>query len=218
MDEKKYYHSRYLVEISKQGYHKAKIDFFIHHLGSIENTKNKIEILDIASNDGLLAIQYSKYGNVTANEINEEGVFLCKEKGLKCLNGDFFDISEDYNGKFDVVIAGDIIEHIFDTDAFLEKVYLLLKKGGVLLLTTPNLASLGRRIMLLFGYNPFIEFSTKLPFEKYNVGHIRYYTKDNLKNQLKINNFRDINILGDRINFFGISKEIINMFLFPLLC
>ena len=100
-----------------------------------------------------------------------------------------------------MVIATDIIEHVFDTDEFLSKINKLLKKNGVLLLTTANVASFARRIMLLLGINPFLEFSTLLPYKNYNVGHIRYYTLKNLYSQLKMCNFSNIKITGDKINF-----------------
>ncbi|UZQ55315.1 class I SAM-dependent methyltransferase [Trichothermofontia sichuanensis B231] len=42
---------------------------------------------------------------------------------------------------FDIVLAGEVIEHVLDTDLFLNQCYRVLKPGGHLLLTTPNLVS-----------------------------------------------------------------------------
>ena len=199
--EKNYYNSRDLVEVSRRGYYSEKISFITRNLSKIKLTNNNLKILDIASNDGYLASMYKNYGEVTVSEMNKEGIALCKKKGLNCIEGDFFEIPESYNRKFDVVIATDIIEHEFDTDEFLSKINKLLKKNGVLLLTTANVASFARRIMLLLGINPFLEFSTLLPYKNYNVGHIRYYTLKNLYSQLKMCNFSNIKITGDKINF-----------------
>src|SRR3989339_802639 len=74
---------------------------------------------------------------------------------------------------FDIVIAGEIIEHIFDTDLFLAEIRRVLKSGGKLLISTPNIASLGRRLLLFFGGNPIIELS---PNEPDSSGHIRYFS------------------------------------------
>lgn len=211
--EKNYYDNHGLVESSKRGYYSEKVAFIIGELSKIKKAKGKIEILDIASNDGYLASYYAKYGNVTVNEINEEGIDICKQRGLECIEGDFFKIPAQYNGKFDVIIAGDIIEHVFDTDEFLNKINLMLKSGGVLLLVTANVASLGRRIMLLFGFNPFLEFSTLLPYKEYNVGHIRYYTLKNLRSQLEFSKFSNIKNTGDRVNF---SNKLYSRFLAKL--
>lgn len=45
------------------------------------------------------------------------------------------------SGYFDVVLAGEIIEHVLDTALFLGQCYAALQPGGHLLLTTPNLSS-----------------------------------------------------------------------------
>lgn len=59
---------------------------------------------------------------------------------------------------------------------------------------------LGRRFMLIMGLNPYIEYSTKLPTEAFNVGHIRYYTCRDIVKQLEAQNFKDIKVYGDAIN------------------
>jgi SAM-dependent methyltransferase len=55
---------------------------------------------------------------------------------------------------FDVVVAGEVIEHVIDTDRLLEESRRVLKPGGVLLLTTPNLAYLPNRVLLGLGIQP----------------------------------------------------------------
>jgi SAM-dependent methyltransferase len=42
-------------------------------------------------------------------------------------------------GTFDLVFAGEIIEHLIATQAFLERCYQILKPDGLFILTTPNL-------------------------------------------------------------------------------
>jgi SAM-dependent methyltransferase len=55
---------------------------------------------------------------------------------------------------YDLVIAGEIIEHIVDTDSFVRELYRVLKPGGHLILTTPNLASWYNRVRLARGLPP----------------------------------------------------------------
>jgi ubiquinone/menaquinone biosynthesis C-methylase UbiE len=55
---------------------------------------------------------------------------------------------------FDVVIAGDLIEHLFDTDVFLEELWRIVHSGGYLLITTPNIAWWWSRLRFLFGKVP----------------------------------------------------------------
>ncbi len=192
-----------MVDISRRGYYEEKILFFLKVLQQTSPIHN---ILDIGCNDGQLTALYAKHGNIIGIDTNPEAIAQCKQRNLECICCQIHDlISPVHNNSFDVIIAGDIIEHIFDTDAFLSDIYHLLKPSGSLLLTTPNLASLGRRMMLLGGINPFIEFSTQLPSPSFNVGHVRYYTRNNLEEQLTFHGFNHIRIYGDRIN---ITKNI----------
>ena len=54
-------------------------------------------------------------------------------------------------GSFDVVLCGDLIEHLRDPEAFLARVRPLLRAGGRLVLTTPNVANWAMRLSLLAG-------------------------------------------------------------------
>ncbi|OGC45113.1 hypothetical protein A2V49_02305 [candidate division WWE3 bacterium RBG_19FT_COMBO_34_6] len=89
------------------------------------------------------------------------------------------------NKKYDYVMAGEIIEHIFDTDLFLKNIYKVLKKNGCLIISTPNVATLGRRIMLFLGKNPYLETTLR----KTDAGHIRYFTFKDLENLLIYHGF-----------------------------
>ncbi|MFC1622625.1 methyltransferase domain-containing protein [Patescibacteria group bacterium] len=105
---------------------------------------------------------------------------------------------------FDIIISSEIIEHIYDTDFFLQEIFRILKPDGKLLITTPNVASFGRRIMLFLGLNPLIETSV----DQGNSGHIRYFTFKSLKRLLNKNGFKIIKKHSDVINFnnFGTLK------------
>ncbi|RJR28752.1 methyltransferase domain-containing protein [Candidatus Microgenomates bacterium] len=195
-----FYNQKHLKSISRKGYYEEKLKFYQDFLSSESNLK----ILDVACNDGELSVFLTKYGSVLGVDINASAVQECKKKGLNCLLGEVCDLPKKYNNYFDVVVAGDIIEHIFDTDKFLSDIRKVLKKKGVLLLATPNVASLGRRIMLAFGINPFLEYSTIYPSKDYNVGHVRYYTIKDIESQLEMNGYTNIQSCGDKIN---ISKN-----------
>jgi SAM-dependent methyltransferase len=51
------------------------------------------------------------------------------------------------NGRFDLVVSFQVIEHLYNPGAMLDNVRAHLKPGGIFLVTTPNLSSLGARWM-----------------------------------------------------------------------
>lgn len=92
---------------------------------------------------------------------------------------------------FDAVIACEVIEHLYDTDAFVKEIKRVVRSGGHVFLSTPNLASLKNRLRLLFGAYP--------QYSEYNIGknsagHIRNYTPNVLKSQLRSAGFTVANI------------------------
>jgi len=62
-----------------------------------------------------------------------------------CANVETMDLGE----RFDVIVAGDIIEHLSNVGAFFERVAAHLKPGGVFLVATPNPLNPTRMIRLL---------------------------------------------------------------------
>lgn len=73
---------------------------------------------------------------------------------------------------FDVVFAGEIIEHIHDDRRFLERIRAILAPGGVLALTTPNLFFLANRIVMPFG---------RMPYFAYEAYHYHFYSRPVLR-------------------------------------
>jgi 2-polyprenyl-3-methyl-5-hydroxy-6-metoxy-1,4-benzoquinol methylase len=69
-------------------------------------------------------------------DTHEEGVIFLKEKGYKVFMGN----AENFNlgRKFDVIVAGELVEHLGNVSSFIECVKAHLKPSGVLLLSTPN--------------------------------------------------------------------------------
>jgi 2-polyprenyl-3-methyl-5-hydroxy-6-metoxy-1,4-benzoquinol methylase len=169
------------------------------------NLENK-NIFDIGCYDGtFLDIIENRNNNFFGLEASDWGVERCCEKNINVQQYFFNDKNKlPYeNNFFDVVIAGEIIEHIYDTDFFLEEIYRILKPGGKVLVSTPNIASLGRRLFLLFGINPIIELS---PNESDSSGHIRYFTFKTLRRLLQKHKFGVIGIKSDCINFSNTGK------------
>jgi len=160
-------------------------------------------VLDIACNDGRESERLIRAGNeVYGIEISEDVARLAGQKGVKM---SVLDLEEDDlpfpDGFFDAVIACEIIEHLVDTDRFMRQIRSKLKENGTLVLSTPNLASFGRRLMLLTGRSPFVEFSLE---ERVSglapVGHLRYFVKDTLCHLLRKHGFYVHTVTSDQLN------------------
>ena len=80
--------------------------------------------------------------------------------------------------RFDVVFALEVLEHMIDTDRFLEQVRGVLADDGVLALSTPNINSLRNRAMVPLGAYP-------AGLEWRNIiHHVRLYNVRCLREQL----------------------------------
>ncbi len=176
-------------------------------------------ILDIGCYDGtFLSLIKNRENNFFGLEASDWGVEQARRKGLN-VQQYFFDdkaklpYEDDF---FDIVVAGEMIEHIYDTDFFLAEIRRILKPGGKLLISTPNIASLGRRLLLLFGKNPIIELS---PNESDSSGHIRYFTFETLRQMLEKKEFKVISATSDCVNFSknGKIKSALLAKIFPTL-
>lgn len=164
------------------------------------------KVLDVGCWDGTLGSMLIQRGNdVYGIEVNKEVSEIAKKRGINVKVQDVelgFDFED---GFFDVVVAAEIIEHILDTDFFIGNVKKTLKPHGFLVLTTPNVASIGRRILLLLGKNPYFEASFGYP-PNAHAGHIRFFTKDLLINYLSFKGFKVTDFMSDVVNFASSGK------------
>jgi len=157
------------------------------------------KVLDIGCYDGTISERIARNQNVVYGvDYSPEAIELARKRGIiaSCLDieDEPLPFQKDF---FDVIIAAEVIEHIFDTDIFLKKIKSCLKPKGSLILTTPNLATLGRRILLLVGRNPLIEVS----WRRETAGHIRYFVRDSLFALLRQHGFKVEIFTSDVVNF-----------------
>jgi len=195
---KSFYERKFGKKSESSGLAKLRIKKILSFVGSGKR------VLDVGCYDGTITLQIQKQGNeVIGIDIAQKAVELARKKGIKAY---VCNLEEEkiprILGKFDVVVAAEIIEHIFDTDNFLEKLHAVIKPNGYLVLTTPNLAGLGSRLALLFGKTPWmIENSIYGEVS----GHIRYFTLETLTNLLVRNKFKVTNVTSDSV---GLGKTL----------
>jgi SAM-dependent methyltransferase len=105
-------------------------------------------ILDVGAGLGLLLSQAAKRGwSVYGVELSEYGPHYAKEHfGIEIFHGILENASYPH-GWFDAVMLQDTIEHVVDPKSVVDEIRRVLRPGGVLTVSTPNFASLGRRMI-----------------------------------------------------------------------
>ncbi len=155
-------------------------------------------MLDIGCTHGDWGLFWKNQGwKVFGVDVNSQNVQASKNAGLDATvcdcNAEKLPFADQ---SFDFIFAGEVIEHLIDTDGFIKDIYRCLIPGGKAIITTPNLASFENRMRLLFGIYPiWVDYSLK------GSGHVRAYTPRVLKKQLNQNGFKVKKLLGNWVPF-----------------
>jgi SAM-dependent methyltransferase len=108
------------------------------------------------------------------------------------------------SGRVDALLAGELIEHLFDPGAFLRECHRVLRPGGVLVLTTPNLAPAQDRLRFLTGRAP----RQVDPFHDYLYLHIRPFTYTLLARGLRAAGLRPVRLVSNYVVWRCGGREI----------
>ena len=115
------------------------------------------KLLDVGSGDGTVALELERRGfDVKCLDFSSVAVMKAREKGIDVITCDLDEKGIPYEEKsFDIVWAGDIIEHVFDPIFLLEEIARVAKHDGTILISVPNDMHINNRIMFaLWGTSP----------------------------------------------------------------
>jgi 2-polyprenyl-3-methyl-5-hydroxy-6-metoxy-1,4-benzoquinol methylase len=123
------------------------------HAKLLALVRDGTRVLDVGCSSGYLARPLVERGcAVVGLERDPEAAAEARAVCEEVLVGDVETMELPFEpGSFDVVLCGDLIEHLRDPEAFLVRVHPLLRAGGRLVLTTPNVANWAIRLSLLVG-------------------------------------------------------------------
>ena len=121
-----------------------------------------------------LLVQYA--ASVLGVDILEDKVKEMNRRGYHfiCQNVETLNLPE----KFDVVVAGEIIEHLSNPGLFLQSIKAVLKEDGILILTTPNVHAILRLLQVL------------LSGEAVHPEHTCWFSGKTLQQLLRLNGYQ----------------------------
>ncbi|MGH3077390.1 MAG: class I SAM-dependent methyltransferase [Gaiellaceae bacterium] len=110
-------------------------------------------VLDIGCSSGYLALLLVERGcTVVGIEQDEAAAEEARSVCAEVIVGDAETVELPFEpGSFDVLLCGDLVEHLRDPERLLARIRPLLRAGGRLVLTTPNVANWANRLGLLVG-------------------------------------------------------------------
>ena len=181
-----------------KGYVGADFKRFVYTLGLVPESPG-IKVLELGANPYFTTVLLSKFRNATLELANyfdgtePEGsqTVLIEHTGETI---DFpyrqFNVESDRfpyeDNSFDVALFCEIIEHLLaDPVHALHEIKRVLKPGGSLILTTPNVARLENAAKMLAGENIYDPYSGYGPYGRHN----REYTEKDLRAVLAANGF-----------------------------
>jgi 2-polyprenyl-3-methyl-5-hydroxy-6-metoxy-1,4-benzoquinol methylase len=129
----------------------AQIIKYLERCGVLNS--DGIKICDYGCGPGYLSEYLIERGyHVFGVDYSEESVSRLRSRlggHPKFIGCSAIDSTDNISGAFDCVIVSEVIEHMYDNQLreMLEKVSSILKRGGVLVLTTPNEEILGKSVV-----------------------------------------------------------------------
>jgi 2-polyprenyl-3-methyl-5-hydroxy-6-metoxy-1,4-benzoquinol methylase len=162
-----------------------KIVNFIHK--HFKNLKG-LNVLECgAAKGGLADILFKQGAACFAIDINPRYL-----PGVKVIQSDLNQGLPNFECQFDIIFAGELIEHLYDDVAFVKSCNSILRPGGLFIATVPNLVFSFNRLRMLFG---------KMPMFAYNPCHYHIYTKKTIEKLLKDAGFSIIKFSSSHVAF-----------------
>ncbi len=113
-----------------------------------------LRVLDLGCRDGALADVYLEGNTVVGVDADRAALARAAERGIETLWADLEEPLPFEDGSFDVVVAGEVLEHLRLPERALAEVSRVLRPGGLLVGSVPNCFRLKTRLRFLFGRPP----------------------------------------------------------------
>ncbi|MCW2576469.1 MAG: methyltransferase protein [Modestobacter sp.] len=162
-------------------------------------------VLDVGCSTGYLAKALGERGNVVSGiEYDPAAAEKARPFLAQLVVGDLEDVGiydEFADGAFDVVVFGDVLEHLRDPLPVLRRARRLLAPGGSVVISVPNVAHGDVRLSLLAGRFDYRD--TGLLDET----HVRFFTRRNLDRFLREAGFTAVDVRSTTAPLFGTELQ-----------
>jgi 2-polyprenyl-3-methyl-5-hydroxy-6-metoxy-1,4-benzoquinol methylase len=112
-------------------------------------------ILDLGCRYGALTAFYADGNDVVGVDIDREALGVAEERlGIETLWADLDEPLEYEDESFDVVVLGEVLEHIREPSELVLEAIRVLRPGGTLVGSIPNAFRLKSRLLFLLGRHP----------------------------------------------------------------
>nr|WP_256369411.1 class I SAM-dependent methyltransferase [Methanococcoides sp. AM1] len=154
-------------------------------------------VLDVGCSEGYLA-KHIPNNDVWGIDANCQALFKAKETcaEVKLVDLNNLPINPIFSQKFDVIVFGDVLEHLLYPDKVLKHFKQYLKSQGRIIVSLPNIALWRVRLNLLLG---------KFDYSDYGVmdsTHLHFYTFKTSKDLISSSGYNVIKVQG-AANFLG---------------
>jgi 2-polyprenyl-3-methyl-5-hydroxy-6-metoxy-1,4-benzoquinol methylase len=154
---------------------------------------NPVDVLDVGG--GQLAVLSTKLWNdhgVVADLPGPHLLYMAKQ-GVETFHWNLCKSDPPFDAKFDFIFFSEVIEHLpIPGYIVLQRLRKVLRPGGVLICTTPNLYRLRNVVYMALGRNIFDYF--QYPEEDTALLHVLEYSRDHLEWQFKKAGFAEFRV------------------------
>jgi len=146
------------------------------------------QVLDIGCRDGALTSFFINGNNVVGIDIDNFALSKARDLGIDTLEMDLYGDWNKLDGRrFDVIVAGEVLEHLYYPEKVIKVIKDHLSDDGVFVGSVPNAFSFKNRLRYLFGSKKHTPLS--------DPTHINQFGYRELKNLFK-KEFRHVEIIG----------------------
>lgn len=126
-----------------------RMELFKRHVGGPGR-----KVLDLGCRDGALTSRYTAGNHVVGVDADREALAEAAKLGIETRWADLDEPLPFDDASFDVVVAGELLEHLRDPARLVGEVLRVLRPGGTFVASVPNAYRLKNRLRFMLGRKP----------------------------------------------------------------